>query len=68
MKNTPQDYLFWMFSMIAIERRYKDIEPCLDLFKAICDDYEVFLSDEQRKNNSLSLAEQSINYFETLID
>jgi hypothetical protein len=74
------DYQFFAFSLIAIRTYYKDHdEHSHDLFRVISEDYELFLSEVYKDEDSMESFErqaferqaferQANNYFVTLID
>jgi hypothetical protein len=64
------DYQFFAFSLIAIRTYYKDHdEHSHDLLRVISEDYELFLSEVYKDEDSMeSFERQANNYFVTLID
>jgi len=64
------DYRFFAFSLIAIRTYYKEDDAhSHDLLRAISEDYEMFLSEVYKDEDSMeSFERQATNYFATLID
>jgi hypothetical protein len=64
------DYKFFAFSLIAIRTYYKEVNAhSHDLLRAISEDYELFLSEVYKDEDSMeSFEKQATNYFTTLID